>query len=195
MCDLTNWNKNIYHPQGSTSANIHFLLHPIPPPPPVCLAVFGQLLPRRSDPSADQLSDSGHQHQQRGADSGQFKLRRASHLGRDHALSQHGEAAAKLQEYHHCQVNCLYSLQRDSPKTHIFTGKKYFSGYFPFRSCLRAIRQLQKNGHIPSDASLFKSYAEYGHFVDVRVAALEALVDYTRGRRHRLLIYIVRILL
>lgn len=48
-------------------------------------------------------------------------------------------------------------------------------------SCLRAIRQLQKNGHIPSDPSLFKSYAEYGHFVDVRIAALEALVDYTRG--------------
>uniref|UniRef100_A0A8C7LC32 Transcription initiation factor TFIID subunit 2 n=1 Tax=Oncorhynchus kisutch TaxID=8019 RepID=A0A8C7LC32_ONCKI len=48
-------------------------------------------------------------------------------------------------------------------------------------SCLRAIRMLQKNGHIPSDPSLFKSYAEYGHFVDVRVAALEAVVDYTRG--------------
>lgn len=48
-------------------------------------------------------------------------------------------------------------------------------------SCLRAIRMLQKNGHIPSDPSLFKAYAEYGHFVDVRVAALEAVVDYTRG--------------
>lgn len=48
-------------------------------------------------------------------------------------------------------------------------------------SCLRAIRELQKNGHIPSDASLFKSYAEYGHFIDVRIAALDALVDYTRG--------------
>ncbi|XP_049585994.1 transcription initiation factor TFIID subunit 2 isoform X1 [Syngnathus scovelli] len=47
-------------------------------------------------------------------------------------------------------------------------------------SCLKAIRQLQRNGHIPSEASLFRSYAEYGHFVDVRVAALEALVDYTR---------------
>lgn len=55
------------------------------------------------------------------------------------------------------------------------------SNKFPLSSCLRAIRQLQKNGHIPSDPSLFKSYAEYGHFVDVRVAALEALVDYTRG--------------
>eukprot|EP00063_Salmo_salar_P066273 XP_014041108.1 PREDICTED: transcription initiation factor TFIID subunit 2-like [Salmo salar] len=42
---------------------------------------------------------------------------------------------------------------------------------------------LQKNGHIPSDPSLFKSYAEYGHFVDVRVAALEAVVDYTRVDR------------
>lgn len=42
---------------------------------------------------------------------------------------------------------------------------------------------LQKNGHIPSDPSLFKAYAEYGHFVDVRVSALEALVDYTRGRK------------
>lgn len=40
---------------------------------------------------------------------------------------------------------------------------------------------LQKNGHIPSDPGLFKAYAEYGHFVDVRVAALEAVVDYTRG--------------
>ncbi|RXM35692.1 hypothetical protein EOD39_3948 [Acipenser ruthenus] len=50
-------------------------------------------------------------------------------------------------------------------------------------SCLRAIRILQKNGHIPSDPSLFKSYAEYGHFVDVRLAALEAVVDYTQVDR------------
>ncbi|CAH2285827.1 transcription initiation factor TFIID subunit 2 isoform X1 [Pelobates cultripes] len=50
-------------------------------------------------------------------------------------------------------------------------------------SCLRAIRILQKNGHVPSDPTLFKSYAEYGHFVDVRVAALEAVVDYTKVDR------------
>ncbi|XP_041045460.1 transcription initiation factor TFIID subunit 2 isoform X5 [Carcharodon carcharias] len=50
-------------------------------------------------------------------------------------------------------------------------------------SCLKAIRVLQKNGHIPSDPSLFKSYAEYGHFVDVRIAALEAVVDYTQVDR------------
>uniref|UniRef100_A0A4W3IXE3 Transcription initiation factor TFIID subunit 2 n=1 Tax=Callorhinchus milii TaxID=7868 RepID=A0A4W3IXE3_CALMI len=50
-------------------------------------------------------------------------------------------------------------------------------------SCLKAIRVLQKNGHIPSDPSLFKSYAENGHFVDVRIAALEAVVDYTQVDR------------
>uniref|UniRef100_A0A8C2UU57 Transcription initiation factor TFIID subunit 2 n=1 Tax=Chinchilla lanigera TaxID=34839 RepID=A0A8C2UU57_CHILA len=50
-------------------------------------------------------------------------------------------------------------------------------------SCLRAVRVLQKNGHVPSDPSLFKAYAEYGHFVDVRVAALEAVVDYTKVDR------------
>lgn len=60
-------------------------------------------------------------------------------------------------------------------------SKFLFFSFFGRHSCLRAIRQLQKNGHIPSDASLFKSYAKYGHFVDVRVAALDALVDYTRG--------------
>nr|XP_032810604.1 transcription initiation factor TFIID subunit 2 [Petromyzon marinus] len=47
-------------------------------------------------------------------------------------------------------------------------------------SCLKAIRVLQKNGHIPSDPAIFKAYAQAGHFVDIRLAALEALVDFTR---------------
>lgn len=59
-------------------------------------------------------------------------------------------------------------------------------------SCLRAIRVLQKNGHVPSDPALFKSYAEYGHFVDIRIAALEAVVDYTKG--NALVIYTLIIL-
>ncbi|XP_015685372.1 transcription initiation factor TFIID subunit 2-like, partial [Protobothrops mucrosquamatus] len=50
-------------------------------------------------------------------------------------------------------------------------------------SCLNAIRILQKNGHVPSDSAVFKSYAEYGHFVDIRIAALEAVVDYTKVDR------------
>lgn len=56
--------------------------------------------------------------------------------------------------------------------------------FFPIsflHSCLNAVRILQKNGHVPSDPAVFKSYAEYGHFVDIRIAALEAVVDYTKG--------------
>ncbi|XP_076803632.1 transcription initiation factor TFIID subunit 2-like [Clavelina lepadiformis] len=44
-------------------------------------------------------------------------------------------------------------------------------------SCLRAIRNLQKNGHLPPDANLFKSYALSGFFYDVRLTAVECLVD------------------
>ncbi len=49
-------------------------------------------------------------------------------------------------------------------------------------ACLRAIRTLQKNGHLPSDPTLFQTYAQYGHFMDIRLAALEALIDYVKGR-------------
>jgi len=48
-------------------------------------------------------------------------------------------------------------------------------------SCLKAIRRLQRFGHLPSDASVFKSYGVEGNFSDVRLAALEALVDFTAG--------------
>ncbi|XP_006895086.1 PREDICTED: transcription initiation factor TFIID subunit 2-like [Elephantulus edwardii] len=50
-------------------------------------------------------------------------------------------------------------------------------------SCLRAIRVLRKNGHVQRDPALFKSYAEYGHFADIRIVALEAVVDYTKVDR------------
>ncbi|KAL1132516.1 hypothetical protein AAG570_010471, partial [Ranatra chinensis] len=46
-------------------------------------------------------------------------------------------------------------------------------------ACLRAIRKLQKFGHLPSMPNLFRTYAAYGQFVEVRLCALEALVDYT----------------
>ncbi|KAL3187683.1 hypothetical protein MRX96_024715 [Rhipicephalus microplus] len=45
--------------------------------------------------------------------------------------------------------------------------------------CLKAIRKLQKMGHLPNISALFREYAQYGLFLDVRLAALEALVDYT----------------
>ena len=44
-------------------------------------------------------------------------------------------------------------------------------------SCLRAIRNLQRNSHLPSDAALFKSYAIHGLFRDIRLAAIDCLVD------------------
>lgn len=50
---------------------------------------------------------------------------------------------------------------------------------------------LQKNGHVPSDPTLFKSYAEYGHFVDIRIAALEAVVDYTKGNALETFVHII----
>ncbi|XP_029050088.1 transcription initiation factor TFIID subunit 2 [Osmia bicornis bicornis] len=47
-------------------------------------------------------------------------------------------------------------------------------------ACLKVIRILQKFGHLPSNPHLFRAYAAYGQFIDVRIAALEALVDFTR---------------
>ncbi|XP_054290180.1 transcription initiation factor TFIID subunit 2-like [Macrosteles quadrilineatus] len=47
------------------------------------------------------------------------------------------------------------------------------------QACLRAIRKLQKFGHLPSIPTLFRTYAAYGQFVDVRLTALEMLVDFT----------------
>nr|CAH0103828.1 unnamed protein product [Daphnia galeata] len=47
--------------------------------------------------------------------------------------------------------------------------------------CLKTIRKLQKCGQLPSKSDLFKSYAQYGQFHDVRVAALEALVEVVKA--------------
>ena len=46
------------------------------------------------------------------------------------------------------------------------------------KSCLKAIRKLQKTGHLPSNPGLFRDYAAHGQFVDVRISALECLVDF-----------------
>ncbi|XP_072381444.1 transcription initiation factor TFIID subunit 2 [Diabrotica undecimpunctata] len=48
-------------------------------------------------------------------------------------------------------------------------------------ACLIAIRKLQKFGHLPSRPTLFKSYAAYGHFIDVRLSAMECLADFVRA--------------
>ncbi|CAL8096925.1 unnamed protein product [Orchesella dallaii] len=46
--------------------------------------------------------------------------------------------------------------------------------------CLKALRKLQKFGHLPNHVELFKDYACYGQFHDVRLSALDAIVDYTK---------------
>ena len=47
-------------------------------------------------------------------------------------------------------------------------------------ACLKAIRKLQKTGHLPSKPVIFRDYAEYGQFIDTRITALECLVDYMK---------------
>ncbi|CAG2104136.1 unnamed protein product [Medioppia subpectinata] len=48
-------------------------------------------------------------------------------------------------------------------------------------SCLKAIRHLQKMGHLPSNPMFFREYAISGVFIDVRKAALKALIDITKA--------------
>lgn len=47
-------------------------------------------------------------------------------------------------------------------------------------SCLKVIRKLQKCGHLPSSPKLYRSYADRGQYIDVRVAAMECLVDFVK---------------
>lgn len=62
-------------------------------------------------------------------------------------------------------------------------------------ACLKAIRKLQKFGHLPSQPALFKSYAAYGHFIDVRLAAMDCLVDFVRADgKWKDLIFVLEIL-
>lgn len=47
-------------------------------------------------------------------------------------------------------------------------------------SCLKVLRKLQKCGHLPSSPKLYRSYAAYGQYIDVRIAAMECLVDFVK---------------
>ncbi|CAH8475077.1 unnamed protein product [Heterobilharzia americana] len=49
--------------------------------------------------------------------------------------------------------------------------------------CLQAIRRLQRLGFLPIDPGLFYQYASSNFYCDIRLAAIEALVDYIRGER------------
>ncbi|XP_065647290.1 transcription initiation factor TFIID subunit 2 isoform X3 [Hydra vulgaris] len=45
-------------------------------------------------------------------------------------------------------------------------------------SCLKVIRCMQTNGHIPAESALFKKYSKYGLFEDIRITALKIMVDF-----------------
>lgn len=47
-------------------------------------------------------------------------------------------------------------------------------------SCLKVIRKLQKCGHLPPTSKIYRSYAAYGQYIDVRLAAMECLVDFVK---------------
>ncbi|KAK4337257.1 hypothetical protein RND71_044160 [Anisodus tanguticus] len=44
-------------------------------------------------------------------------------------------------------------------------------------SCLKAFRHLQKMGHLPNNSKFFQQYTQYGLFKEIRITAVEALVD------------------
>lgn len=50
-------------------------------------------------------------------------------------------------------------------------------------ACLKAIQQLQRMGHLPSNSLLFRSYTVYNVFFDVRCAAVVELVDIIRAEQ------------
>lgn len=47
-------------------------------------------------------------------------------------------------------------------------------------SCLKVLRKLQKCGHLPPSSTIYRSYAEYGHYIELRLAALECIVDFIK---------------
>uniref|UniRef100_A0A336MKX7 Transcription initiation factor TFIID subunit 2 n=1 Tax=Culicoides sonorensis TaxID=179676 RepID=A0A336MKX7_CULSO len=66
--------------------------------------------------------------------------------------------------------------------TRILNLEKYLPSYkySVSVSCLKVIRKLQKCGHLPSLPKIYRTYAEYGNYIDVRIAALECLVDFVK---------------
>lgn len=50
-------------------------------------------------------------------------------------------------------------------------------------ACLRAIQQLQRMGHLPSNSHFFRSYTVSSLFLDVRCAAVTELVDMIRAEQ------------
>ncbi|VDM04304.1 unnamed protein product [Schistocephalus solidus] len=56
-------------------------------------------------------------------------------------------------------------------------------------ACLLAIRRLQRFSFVPVEPTLFYKAAVSGRYIDVRLAALECLVDFVRGERDQAALY------
>ena len=56
-------------------------------------------------------------------------------------------------------------------------------------SCLKAIRKLMKLGHCPEDCEIFKSYSTEGNFNDLRMLALDILVEFLTLRNDETLLH------
>ena len=65
------------------------------------------------------------------------------------------------------EIVCLFNLEKLLPCYH----------YTITVSCLKAFRYLQKLGHLPNNPAFFREYTHYGLFIEIRIAAVEALVD------------------
>ncbi len=62
-------------------------------------------------------------------------------------------------------------------------------------ACLRALRTLQKHGHLPEDIDKFREYATYeNNFEDVRLVAFEIIIEYLAGLFLLLLFIVIHIL-
>lgn len=62
----------------------------------------------------------------------------------------------------------------------ILPGYKYVVSV----ACLKAIQQLQRMGHLPSNSHLFRSYTVYNLFIDVRCAAVVEIVEIIRAEQN-----------
>lgn len=67
--------------------------------------------------------------------------------------------------------------------TRILNLEKHLPSYKYMASvaCLKVLRKLQKCGHLPPNSKIYRSYVQYGQYLDVRLAAMECLVDYLKA--------------
>merc|ERR1711990_1104436 len=52
-----------------------------------------------------------------------------------------------------------------------------------FIAALHAVRKLQEKQHIPSNSTIFIRFSEEGNFSDVRIAAIQLLIDFIKHEK------------